>query len=126
MTRVSAWSSAVTPNATPGINASRAATNAVPATSAAPPSRVHRLHSRRPGSAGRPCATLRSTFNARAGAVLPVTGPATGGAGRGAGAPSWLTGTQGAVGALLVVLALGLALRLIIAYLVPGSGFGVD
>jgi hypothetical protein len=37
-----------------------------------------------------------------------------------------VTGTQGAVGAVLVVLALGLALRLIIAYLLPGSGFGVD
>ncbi|MEO8437400.1 MAG: hypothetical protein ABI562_03010, partial [Chloroflexota bacterium] len=37
-----------------------------------------------------------------------------------------MTGTQGAVGAVLVVLALGLALRLIIAYLLPTSGFGVD
>ena len=32
----------------------------------------------------------------------------------------------GAVGAVLMVLALGLALRLIIAYLLPGSGFEVD
>ena len=55
-----------------------------------------------------------------------MTGPATGGTERGTRAPSRLTGTQGAVGALLVVLALGLALRLIIAYLLPGSGFGVD
>jgi Gpi18-like mannosyltransferase len=55
-----------------------------------------------------------------------VTGPATGGTERGTGAPSRVTGTQGAVGAVLVVLALGLALRLIIAYLLPGSGFSVD
>jgi C-terminal four TMM region of protein-O-mannosyltransferase/Dolichyl-phosphate-mannose-protein mannosyltransferase len=54
-----------------------------------------------------------------------VTGPASR-AERGTGAPSRLTGTQGAVGAVLVVLALGLALRLIIAYLLPGSGFKVD
>ena len=55
-----------------------------------------------------------------------MTGPATGGTERGTRAPSRLTGTQGAVGAVLVVLALGLALRLIIAYLLPGSGFEVD
>ena len=55
-----------------------------------------------------------------------MTGPATGGTERGTRAPSRLTGTQGAVGALLVVLALGLVLRLIIAYFFPGSGFGVD
>ena len=57
---------------------------------------------------------------------FPVTGPASGGTERGTGAPSRATGTQGAVGAILVVLALGLALRLIIAYLLPGSGFEVD
>ena len=55
-----------------------------------------------------------------------MTGPAARGTERGTRAPSRLTGTQGAVGAVLVVLALGLALRLIIAYLLPGSGFGVD
>ena len=55
-----------------------------------------------------------------------MTGPASVGSERGTGAPSRSTGTQGAVGAVLVVLALGLALRLIIAYLLPGSGFGVD
>ena len=55
-----------------------------------------------------------------------MTGPATRGTERGTRAPSRVTGTQGAVGAVLVVLALGLALRLIIAYLLPGSGFGVD
>ena len=55
-----------------------------------------------------------------------MTGPAARGTERGTRAPSRLTGTQGAVGAILVVLALGLALRLILAYLLPGSGFGVD
>ena len=55
-----------------------------------------------------------------------MTGPAARGTERGTRAPSGLTGTQGAVGAILVVLALGLALRLILAYLLPGSGFGVD
>ena len=55
-----------------------------------------------------------------------MTGPASVGTERGTGAPPRSTGTQGAVGAVLVVLALGLALRLIIAYLLPGSGFDVD
>ena len=55
-----------------------------------------------------------------------MTGPASGGLERGTGAPARSTGTQGAVGAILIVLALGLALRLIIAYLLPGSGFKVD
>jgi hypothetical protein len=44
----------------------------------------------------------------------------------GSGAPSRATGTRDTVGALLAVLALGLALRLIIAYLLPGSGFETD
>jgi C-terminal four TMM region of protein-O-mannosyltransferase/Dolichyl-phosphate-mannose-protein mannosyltransferase len=55
-----------------------------------------------------------------------VTGPASGGLERGTGAPARSTGTQGAVGAILIVLALGLTLRVIIAYLLPGSGFEVD
>ncbi|MEX1171901.1 MAG: phospholipid carrier-dependent glycosyltransferase [Chloroflexota bacterium] len=55
-----------------------------------------------------------------------MTGPDSGGLERGTGAPARATGTQGAVGAILVVLALGLALRLIIAYLLPGSGFEND
>ena len=55
-----------------------------------------------------------------------MTGPAAGGTERGTGAPAQATGMQGAVGAVLIVLALGLALRLIIAYLLPGSGFEVD
>ncbi|MGH2474267.1 MAG: hypothetical protein ACRDIL_03300, partial [Candidatus Limnocylindrales bacterium] len=45
---------------------------------------------------------------------------------RGSGAPLRATGTRETVGALLAVLALGLALRLIIAYLLPGSGFRTD
>ena len=55
-----------------------------------------------------------------------MTGPAIGGTERGTRAPSRLTATQGAVGAVFVVLALGLALRLFIAHLLPGSGFSVD
>jgi Gpi18-like mannosyltransferase len=55
-----------------------------------------------------------------------VTGPASGGLERGTGAPTRSTGTQGAVSAILIVLALGLALRVIIAYLLPGSGFDTD
>ncbi len=55
-----------------------------------------------------------------------MTGPVSGGDERGTGAPSRSTGTQGTVGAILIVLALGLALRLILAYLLPGSGFGGD
>src|SRR5690349_2951102 len=57
---------------------------------------------------------------------FPVTGPASRGTERGTRAPTRLTGTLGAVGAVLVVLALGLVLRTIIARLLPGSGFGVD
>ena len=55
-----------------------------------------------------------------------MTGPVSGGYERGTGAPSRSTGMQGAAGAILVVLALGLALRLILAYLLPGSGFEAD
>ena len=55
-----------------------------------------------------------------------MTGPATSGTERGTRAPTRLTGTLGAVGAVLVVLALGLVLRVIIARLLPGSGFEVD
>ena len=55
-----------------------------------------------------------------------MTGPDSGGTERGTGAPARATGTQGAGRAILGVLALGLALRLIIAYLIPGSGFDAD
>ena len=55
-----------------------------------------------------------------------MTGPVSGGYERGTGAPSRSTGMQGTLGAILIVLALGLALRLILAYLLPGSGFDAD
>jgi len=55
-----------------------------------------------------------------------VFGPASGGTVRGSGAPSRATGTRDTVGVVLAVLALGLALRLIIAYLLPGSGLRFD
>ena len=55
-----------------------------------------------------------------------MTGPDPGAYERGTGAPPRSTGTQGAVGAILIVLALGLALRLFLLYLLPGSGFGAD
>ncbi len=58
--------------------------------------------------------------------ICPVTGAASGGSERGTGAPILSTGTQGAFGAVLIVLALGFTLRLIIAYLIPGSGFESD
>src|SRR5688500_5790371 len=57
---------------------------------------------------------------------FPVTGPVSGGYERGTRAPSRSTGMQGTLGAILIVLALGLALRLILAYLLPGSGFDAD
>ena len=55
-----------------------------------------------------------------------MTGPVSGGYERGTGAPSRSAGMQGTAGAILIVLALGLALRLILAYLLPGSGFDAD
>ncbi|HYN70143.1 MAG TPA: phospholipid carrier-dependent glycosyltransferase [Candidatus Eisenbacteria bacterium] len=54
-----------------------------------------------------------------------MVGPDVGAADPGRGAPS-RTGAGGAAGGLLVVLVLGLAFRLIIAYALPGSGFGAD
>lgn len=55
-----------------------------------------------------------------------MTGPETRGTERDTRAPSLVAGTQGAVGAVLVVLALGLVFRLIMTQLLPGSGFEVD
>ncbi len=55
-----------------------------------------------------------------------LTGPATGDPDRGTGARTRTVRSRDTVSAILVVLALGLALRLIIAYLVPGSGFAQD
>jgi hypothetical protein len=58
--------------------------------------------------------------------ISPVTGPDPGARERGTGALPRSTGTQGAVGAILIVLALGLALRLTLLYLLPGSGLSFD
>ncbi|MEK6719136.1 MAG: phospholipid carrier-dependent glycosyltransferase [Chloroflexota bacterium] len=55
-----------------------------------------------------------------------MTGPATGDPDGGTGARTRTVRSRDTVSAILVVLALGLALRLIIAYLVPGSGFAQD
>jgi len=54
-----------------------------------------------------------------------LTGPAVGEPDPGTGAPS-RTEAADALRGILILLAVGLALRLIIAYLLPGSGFGVD
>ena len=51
--------------------------------------------------------------------------PATGEPDRGVEAPT-RTRTGEAASAILIVLALGLAFRLILAYLLPGSGFEAD
>jgi hypothetical protein len=55
-----------------------------------------------------------------------VTGPATGEPDRRSTAPMRTSGTWNAASAILILLALGFALRLIIAYLLPGSGFAND
>lgn len=54
-----------------------------------------------------------------------MTGPAIGEPDRERAAPA-RTGFAGAASGILVLLAVGLTLRLIIAYLLPGSGFDVD
>ncbi len=55
-----------------------------------------------------------------------MTGPAAGDPDRGTGTRIRTVRSRETVNAILVVLALGLAFRLIIAYLVPGSGFEQD
>ena len=55
-----------------------------------------------------------------------TSGRVSGGPSRGADAPTRTTWTRDGVGAIVVVLALGLVFRLIIAQLNPGSGFKVD
>jgi len=55
-----------------------------------------------------------------------LTDPAAGEPDRGARAPARTSTTRGSASAIVILLALGLALRVIIAYLLPGSGFGVD
>jgi hypothetical protein len=55
-----------------------------------------------------------------------LTGPAAGEPDRGRGAPPRSTGVRDTAGGILGILAAGLALRIIIAYLLPGAGFKVD
>ncbi|MHB8399517.1 MAG: phospholipid carrier-dependent glycosyltransferase, partial [Candidatus Limnocylindrales bacterium] len=55
-----------------------------------------------------------------------MTGAATGEPDRSTAAPPGAIRVRGAIGGIVVVLALGFALRLIIAYILPGSGFAVD
>jgi predicted membrane-bound dolichyl-phosphate-mannose-protein mannosyltransferase len=55
-----------------------------------------------------------------------LTGRAAGGPDPGTGTPTRTIRTRDAAGAIIVVLAAGLALRLIIAQLLPGSGFASD
>jgi hypothetical protein len=55
-----------------------------------------------------------------------LTGPAAGEPDRGTSVPTRTTRTREAASAIVVVLALGFVLRLIIAYLLPGSGFTND
>ncbi|HEY7736371.1 MAG TPA: phospholipid carrier-dependent glycosyltransferase [Candidatus Limnocylindrales bacterium] len=55
-----------------------------------------------------------------------MTGRETGWPDPGTGAPTRAIGTQGTAGAIVAVLLAGLALRLILAQLLPGSGFGAD
>ena len=55
-----------------------------------------------------------------------MTGPATGAPERGSETPKRTAGTRDAASAILIVLALGLAFRLILAHVLPGSGFKVD
>jgi dolichyl-phosphate-mannose-protein mannosyltransferase len=54
------------------------------------------------------------------------SGRVPGGPSRDADAPTRTPWTREDAGTILVVLALGLAFRLIIAYVLPGSGFKVD
>lgn len=55
-----------------------------------------------------------------------MTGPATGVPDRGTSGAERTTGTRQAASTLAILLASGFALRLIIAYLLPGSGFRID
>jgi predicted membrane-bound dolichyl-phosphate-mannose-protein mannosyltransferase len=55
-----------------------------------------------------------------------LTGPATGEPDRSSAAPTRVSGSPNAASAILVLIALGFALRFIIAYILPGSGFRVD
>ncbi len=55
-----------------------------------------------------------------------MTGPATGEPDRSSAAPHRTSGTRNAASEILILLALGFALRIIIAYILPGSGFRND
>jgi hypothetical protein len=73
-----------------------------------------------------PCATLRST-SARSSRRPPaLTARASAGPSRGAGAPTRTSWTREGVVAILAVLGLALAARLIIAYAYPGTGLKFD
>ena len=104
------------PEARPG----RAPTSPAP-TSSAGSDRASRTRTRGDGSRRRPL--LRSQPPHRSLETDPVlTGPAIGEPDPGRAAPS-RTGSGDAARGILVLLALGLTFRLIIAYLLPGSGF---
>ena len=55
-----------------------------------------------------------------------MTGPATGEPDRSSAAPIRTSGTRNAASEIVILLALGFALRIIIAYILPGSGFAND
>ncbi len=55
-----------------------------------------------------------------------MTGPAAGEPDRSTAAPTRTSGKRNAASEILVLLALGFALRIIIAYILPGSGFAND
>src|SRR5438445_2318315 len=70
-----------------------------------------------------PCGPPQRSF----GEIQPLSsGRVPGGPSRDADAPTRTTWTRDDAGAILILLALGLAFRVIIAYVNPGSGFRVD
>src|SRR5262245_42315515 len=64
--------------------------------------------------------------HARPGGELPLTARASAGPSRGADAPTRTTWTREGVVAILAVLGIALAVRLIIAYAYPGTGLIFD
>src|SRR5215510_6430731 len=73
-----------------------------------------------------PCATLRSTSARSSRRTSPLTARASVGPSRGADAPSRTTWTREGAVAIVAVLGLALAARLIIAYAFPGTGLKFD
>src|SRR5215510_236658 len=73
-----------------------------------------------------PCATLRSTSARSSRRTSPLTARASVGPSRGADAPTRTTWTREGVVAILAVLGIALAVRLIIAYAYPGTGLIFD